>query len=88
MTTEPFSSYPCPACVGTMIPGVTYSFPREDVPTRGTGKIWGAYTGAATAFPPPQGLVDCYRCKGTGLVEERRQGQQRRVSLGRRSHDG
>jgi hypothetical protein len=84
------SSYPCPVCVGTMMPGVTYSFPRKDAElSKGTGKIWGVYTGAATAYPPPQGLVDCYRCKGTGLVAERRMSMDRRIFVnGRRGGDG
>jgi hypothetical protein len=69
-----------------MLPGFTQTFPRTTEPEKGTGKVWSSYSGAATAYPPPARLVDCWRCKGSGLVEERRK-RDRRQSDGRRSSD-
>lgn len=71
------SEYPCAICANTMLPGLTYTFPRP-AEARSSGKLYNYYTGAAVLNPPPPILVDCYACKGTGLVAERRTGRQRR----------
>lgn len=82
-------TYPCPTCIGTMLPGITYTFPRDDSKLlRSPGKLWYPYSGAATTYAPPTSLGDCYVCHGSGLVEERRSRKNRRSGDdGRRETD-
>ena len=82
------SEYPCPVCANTMLPGVTYTWPRP-ADQRSPGKLYYPYTGAAMGLPPPPTLADCYNCKGAGVVEERRTGKSRRSAFfpGRRGGD-
>lgn len=85
---QTYAQYPCPTCVATMLPGTTRTFPSKDSTEPGTGLVWSVYTGAATAYPPPSTLVTCHRCKGSGLVGNRRVRPDRRViSYGRREGD-
>lgn len=75
------SEYPCAICANTMLPGLTYTFPRS-AEARSSGKLYDYHTtSAATLNPPAPTLVDCYACKGTGLVAERRTGRQRRSAF-------
>lgn len=89
MSSNAKTQYPCPTCVGTMLPGITYSFPRDDSKLlRGAGKLWYPYTGAASAYAPPSTLGDCYTCHGSGVVKDRRSGRSRRSGDdGRRETD-
>lgn len=72
------SDYPCAVCANTMLPGMTYTFPRQPE-TRSSGMLYDYHTTSAGMLnPPPPTLIDCYTCKGTGLVTDRRSGRQRR----------
>lgn len=81
----------CPTCIGTMLPGVTYTFPRDySKLVRSPGKLWYPYTGAATAQPHTMTLGDCYRCHGSGVVEDRRgtvADRRLKGNCGRREND-
>jgi hypothetical protein len=75
-------NYPCNFCANTMIQGKTYTFPRQqksDEPS--CGKVYSNYGlgAAANLGISQQTLVECYRCKGTGWVEERRLLQRRKI---------
>lgn len=82
-------SYPCHVCANTMIHGVQYTFPRKVDPTKPScGKVYWNPSWAASAVmgpTPPDQLVDCWRCKGTGRLDERRKGTARRSGTDRRS---
>ena len=74
---NPATGYPCPDCVMTMLPGVTYTFPL----TRGAGKIrfnpswnWPSGSFVPNQTLPPDELLECRRCAGSGLVADRRRG--------------
>lgn len=66
--------YPCHVCANTMLPGVTYTIPREYDPTKPScGKVYHYYQG--TGYPGMASsptLAECGFCKGAGMVEERR----------------
>jgi len=73
VTAESVEEYPCPECLGTMLPGVMFYIGEKR--DRGTGTLWSYYSGSANSFvpPPPPTLVACYRCEGTGMVADRRE---------------
>ena len=71
------SNYACPVCSSTMMPGTTYAEHRA-VKTRGAGKVWELEGGAPR-------LVECSRCEGTGVLENRRLRLDRRQRPDRRS---
>ncbi|MDQ6746915.1 MAG: hypothetical protein M3010_02230 [Candidatus Dormibacteraeota bacterium] len=61
-------------CIGTMIPGTTL-LSRAN---QGAGKTW-------VLDPGPPHLVECVRCQGRGLLENRRnRGERRQGSRDRR----
>jgi hypothetical protein len=68
--------FPCPVCANTMLPGATYAEHRQDR-TRGAGKVWKLSDGAPA-------LVECERCNGSGVLENRRQRIERRQRTERR----
>jgi hypothetical protein len=70
-------SYPCPVCSNTMVPGATYADHRA-VKTRGVGRVW-ELSGGAPA------LVECSRCEGTGVLDNRRIRLDRRQQTERRA---
>lgn len=80
--------YPCHVCAGTMLPGVTYTFPSHYDPTvPSSGKVMYNPTMAACAAgynSMAQKIVDCFVCKGTGWVSERRRPTERRKIADRR----
>jgi hypothetical protein len=61
------ATFPCPVCVNTMIPGAV----RLNRATQGAGKVW-----VLDAGPP--NLVDCPRCMGRGVLDNRRNRGDRR----------
>lgn len=75
---EPIHAYPCPACVGTMPPG-TGSMSLEKMLAKGSGKVYQPYSGAVAWYPgyvePAGTWYECHRCKGTGMVADRRTGK-------------
>jgi hypothetical protein len=77
---EPDSSdltFPCPVCSNTMVPGATYA-ELHTAKTRGAGKVWELSAGAPA-------LVECKRCQGTGVLENRRDRRERRQRTERRA---
>lgn len=67
-------TYPCHVCASTMLPGVTYTIPREYDPSQPScGKVYYYYQGSAyPGMVSSPSLVDCGFCKGSGMVGERR----------------
>lgn len=77
--TDPDSAdptFPCPVCSNTMMPGATYEDHRA-AKTRGAGRVW-ELSGGTPA------LVECRRCQGTGVLENRRDRRERRQRTERR----
>jgi hypothetical protein len=72
---EPSSTYPCPLCLRTLIPGAAYA-PASQA-TRGTGKVWALTSTERT-------LVTCERCGGSGQLANRRERRERRQRTDRR----
>lgn len=69
-------SFPCPVCSNTMVPGATYA-ELHTARTRGVGKVWELSAGTPA-------LVECPRCHGTGVLENRRDRRERRQRTERR----
>lgn len=67
-------TYPCHVCASTMLPGVTYTIPREYDPSQPScGKVYYYYQGSGyPGMVSSPTLVDCGFCKGSGMVGERR----------------
>ncbi|MDQ6747532.1 MAG: hypothetical protein M3010_05430 [Candidatus Dormibacteraeota bacterium] len=72
--------FACPVCVSTLVPGAKLTYPRATA-EKGAGKVWDLSGGA------PQ-LVECARCKGTGMLEDLRQRSDRRQRIDRRTDSG
>ena len=73
--------FPCPDCVGVLLPGETVTFPRS----RGAGKVawnpswnWPSGSFQPGVELPPNEYIKCRRCDGTGLVKDRRVGPTNR----------
>src|SRR5206468_369138 len=81
--------YPCPVCANTVIPGVRYTFPRlidPNIPSSGKLVSYPAIASGSIGTVPAMHVGDCYNCKGTGVVAERRhQGERRRGDDRRRA---
>lgn len=81
---EPSQTYPCPECIQTIFVGAPRIHDEHGRVLRGTGKLYYPYSGAAVAGPTPGRMDTCWRCKGSGVVEERRRAPERRKGGDRR----
>ncbi|HEY8741017.1 MAG TPA: hypothetical protein VIN56_10535 [Candidatus Dormibacteraeota bacterium] len=62
-------TFPCPVCLNTMVPGATHTPGKAK---QGAGRVW-----VLDAGPPA--LVECTRCEGRGVLDNRRNRRDRRL---------